>query len=77
MSPWNKPRDPSKAITGALGDQDGLPSSAGPSVSRLGPAIAGKELQGDGYGQWVENVSLHGTLHEERGAGSRAPPILA
>ena len=30
----------------------------------LSPAIAGMELKGDGNGQWVEDVSFHGTLDE-------------
>jgi hypothetical protein len=30
----------------------------------LSPAIEDLELEGDGNGQWVEDVSFHGTLNE-------------
>jgi hypothetical protein len=33
-------------------------------VNGLSPAIEDLELEGDGYGQWVEDVSFHGTLSE-------------
>ena len=33
-------------------------------VNGLSPAIEDLELEGDGNGQWVEDVSFHGTLNE-------------
>jgi hypothetical protein len=50
-------------------DDSGTPLCESPGYhivfkNGLSPAIAGMELQGDGYHQWVEDVSFHGTLNE-------------